>query len=189
MSCQFNMCSVPHTCRDTYLQCLHLIFTEFPFIAIFGIFVIHTCYSYICTCTHWGVNDYRWKQLPITEGCWSEQPAQCNRTEKLFESNYLSTEEQLEEEIGPVRPSSLIGGCLLHVVTTSIDVALNKEDAASSRWLFRASQINCEGSGRRIKQTTHIFARQCCLQWQIYSTRVHVYTLAQQKDACFTWTD
>ena len=51
----------------------------------------------------------------------------------LSQINYLSTEEQLEEEIGPVRPSSLIGGCLLHVVTTSINVALNKEAAASSR--------------------------------------------------------
>ena len=51
----------------------------------------------------------------------------------LSQINYLSTEEQLEEEIGPVRPSSLIDGCLLHVVTTSINVALNKEDAASSR--------------------------------------------------------
>ena len=189
MSCQFNMCSVPHTCRDTYLQCLHLIFTEFPFIAIFGIFVIHTCYSYICTCTRWGVNDYRWKQLPITEGCWSEQPAQCNRTEKLVESNYLSTEEQLEEEIGPVRPSSLIDGCLLHVVTTSINVVLTKKMLPAPGDSLELVWLNCEGSGRRNKQTTHIFPRQCCLQWQIYSTRVHAHTPVQQKDTCFTRTD
>ena len=39
---------------------------------------------------------------------------QCSATEQkncLSQINHLSTEEQLEEEIGAVRPSSLIGGC------------------------------------------------------------------------------